>query len=76
MNSISFLVIYSFLGVLKGLFFMFAWYLTYTPQRIAENPILSLTRVCYLPGAGLRLVILAKFFLLIFLSKVSVYLGV
>ena len=58
-----------------GGFFIFAWYPTYAPRRIAQTLILSLTRVDAMPGAGLSLVILAKLALLMRKSKGCVYFG-
>ena len=55
---------------------MFAWYPIDAPPRIAETLILSLTCVDALLGKGLRVVILAKIAMLIFLSKGCVDLGV
>ena len=76
MNSSSFLVIYSLLGVVKRLFFIFAWYPIDGGRRIAQTLILSLTPVDAMLGEGLKGVILAKIALLIFLSKERVDLGV
>ena len=76
MNSSIFLVISSFLEVVNRWFFMFAWYPIDAPPRIAETLILSLTPVDAMLGEGLRVIILAKFALLIFLSKGCVDLGV
>ena len=76
MNSRSFLVISSILGVVQRLFFMFAWYPIDAGRRIAETLILSLTPVDAMLGAGLKGVILAKIALLTFLSKGCVDLGV
>ena len=55
---------------------MFAWYPIDAPPRIAETLILWLTCVDALQGKGLRVVILAKIAMLIFLSKGCVDLGV
>ena len=76
MNSSSFLVILSLLRVLKRWFFIFAWYPIDAPRRIAGTLILSLNCVDAMLGEGLRVVILAKIALLIFLSKGCVDLGV
>ena len=76
MNSSSFLVISSLLGVVKRLFFIFAWYPIDAGRKIPETLILSLTRVDAMLGVGLRAVIFAKIALLIFLSKGRVDLGV
>ncbi|NET28157.1 hypothetical protein [Okeania sp. SIO1I7] len=76
MNSSNFLIFSSILGVVKRLFFIFAWYPIDAPPRIAETLNFSLTRVDAMLGEGLRVVILAKIALLIFLSKGRVDLGV
>ena len=55
---------------------MFAWYPIDAPPRIAETLILSLTCVDAILGLGLKVVILVKIPLLIFLSKGCVDLGV
>ena len=62
--------------MVKRLFFIFAWYPIDGGLKIAETLIISLTPVDAMLGEGLRAVILAKFALLIFLSKGRVDLGV